>query len=241
MRYYISIEKNIEGFEFFKGLWVALGVIGIRADSMAEGIEKAIEIEKSKADELYFIDIVADDIDYMPQLQILHEETDAPILIATSAYDDDEREKALNIGADFYGKYCETPEQNINAVIAVVNSIDRRAAKKRPPSQVMIYKGLLVDPHRYQHGVFVGDKKIEQLTRQDFDILYYLMKNRGKVLTYRQIYRRVWGSDYEDAERDVLWAAVKRLREKLKSAPDSSDYIKAVPGVGYSFSLDFDK
>jgi hypothetical protein len=57
MRYYISIEKNIEVFEMFKALWAERGVFGIRADSMAEGIERAQEIEKTKTDELYFMPI----------------------------------------------------------------------------------------------------------------------------------------------------------------------------------------
>jgi hypothetical protein len=81
MKHYISIEKNIKIFELYKALWNQHGVTGIRADNMTEGIEKAIEIEKSKADELYFIAIVADDVDFMAQLKILSAETNAPIPI----------------------------------------------------------------------------------------------------------------------------------------------------------------
>ena len=92
----------------------------------------------------------------------------------------------------------------------------------------------------YRNTVFVGNEKIE-LTRQEFDLLYYLMLHHGKVLSYKQIYRRVWGSDYEDAEREVLRNAIKRLREKLKTRPDGSEYIKTVLDVGYSFSLEIDK
>jgi len=238
MRYYISIEKNVEGFEMFKALWAARGIIGIRADTMTEGIEKAIEVEKSATDELYFIDIVADDIDYMPQLKILHDETAAPILIATSTYNDDEHHEALNNGADFYGGYCDTPEKNINAVNASINSIGRRAKKKAPPAQVMVYKNLLLALP--QRSVFVGDKKID-LTRQEFDILEYLMTNRGKVLSYRQIYGRVWGGEYEDAERHILWNAIKRLREKLNIAPGDYDYIETVRDYGYRFPIKIDK
>ena len=237
MRCYISIEKNIEVFELFKALWAELGVTGFRADSMAEGIEKAVEIEKSRKYEIYFIDIVADDIDYMPLLSVLSEETNAPILIATSNYDDDKHHEALNNGADFYGGYCETPEQNINAVIANINRIDRRARKKSSPSQTMVYKDLVVVPYRYQRGVFVGNKNVTDLTRREFDILHYLMKNQGKVLTYRQIYRRIWGIEYEDAERDSLWSAVKRLREKLSTTPGGPEYIETVPDVGYCIPL----
>jgi CheY-like chemotaxis protein len=138
MRYYLSIEKNIEGFELYKALWNARGIDGVRADSMTEGIERAIGIEKSKMDELYFIDIVADDIDFMLQLPILSAETNAPILIAASAYNEAEHHEALNVGADFYGGYCDTPEQNIHAVTTVISSIVRRARKTKPPSKVIV-------------------------------------------------------------------------------------------------------
>ena len=234
-------RKNIEVFEVYKALWAVHRTVGIRANSMSEGIEKAIEIEKYKTDELFFIDIVAGDIDYMPQLKILSEETDAPILIATSDYSDDERERALTTGADFFGKYCDTSGKDINAVIAVINSIDRRETKKRTPSQIMVYKGLLIDTCRYQHGVFVDDQKIESLTRQDFDLLYYLMKNRGKVLTYNQIYTGVWNKEYEEGKRNGLWNAITRLRDKLKPDPGGTEYIETVRDVGYCVPLDMVK
>jgi DNA-binding response OmpR family regulator len=146
MRYYISIEKNIEVFNFYKNLWSEHGIIGIRAENMTEGIEKAIEIEKSPHNELYFIDIVADDIDYMAQLKILSNETTAPILIATSKYSEKEHHEAFNNGADFYGGYCKMPEQNIEGVISAINSIDRRAKKPKTSSEIIIYKNLLISP-----------------------------------------------------------------------------------------------
>jgi AmiR/NasT family two-component response regulator len=63
-----------------------------------------MEIERLKVRELHFIAIVADEIDFMPQLPILSDETSAPILIATSKPDANEREEALNNGANYYGE-----------------------------------------------------------------------------------------------------------------------------------------
>ena len=57
-----SIEKNNEVFELYRVLWNKHGIDGIRVNTMTEGIAKAIEIEKSQTDELYFISIAADDI-----------------------------------------------------------------------------------------------------------------------------------------------------------------------------------
>jgi len=86
----------------------------------------------------------------------------------------------------------------------------------------------------YRNSVFVDGVKID-MTRQEFDLLYYLMLNHGKTLSYKQIYKRVWGSDYEDSERNILWNAINRVREKLKSAPDGKEYIETVRDYGYRF------
>ncbi|MCL2816368.1 MAG: response regulator transcription factor [Oscillospiraceae bacterium] len=236
MKYYISIEKNIEGFELFKILWGKLGIHGIRADTMMDGIEKAIEIEKNKIDELYFIDIVADDIDYMPQLKILSEETEAPILIATSKYDDDEHHEALNNGADFYGGYCETPEQNINAVTAFINSIERRGRKRKFPSKLIICNGIMITPS-YRNTIFIKDKEVE-LTKTDFDLLYYFMRNRGITLTVEQIYTRVWKNERAESIEAVVKSAIGRLRKKIdETETDIEDsktsFIENIWGVGY--------
>jgi len=124
MQHYISIEKNRNGgFEYFKTLWAERGITGIMATTMTEGIEKATEIENSKNDELYFIDIVADEFaNYMAELRILSEETNAPILIVTSNYSTEEHRQATLNGASFYGGYCEPAENNIDAVINIVNN-----------------------------------------------------------------------------------------------------------------------
>jgi len=236
MTYYIAIEQYSEMSEVYRGLWRERGIEGIIVPTITEAMEKAMEIEASKTERLYFVSIVAPDIDYLPQLALLRKKVVAPILIAAVISDDSERTAALTAGADYYGNYCTTPVENINTVIAVINSIKRREQMPNPSFHIMLlYQNLLVAPT--PRRVFVGAERIE-LTRQEFDIIHYLMKNPGRVLTYRQIYRRVWGSEYEDAARDVLWSAVKRLREKLRAAPEGSDYIETRLDVGYCIPLE---
>ena len=239
MRYYLSIEKNTEVFESYRILWNKFGIDGIRANTMTEGIEKAIEIEKSKTDELYFIAIVADDINYLPQLMILSEEADAPILIATSNYTDEEHHKALINGADFYGRYFGTLEQNIDMVIASINSIDRRLKKKKKHSNVIIYNGILLAPS-YRNTIFINEQEMK-LHKIEFDILYYMVEHRGKTLPYEQIYRYAWRGTYDEAAKKSLWAAMSRLREKLEKASDGVEHIENVRDIGYRFRLTADK
>ena len=236
MRYYLSIEKNIEVFELYGVLWNKLGIDGIRVNTMTEGIAKAIEIEKSQTDELYFISIVAEDIDYLPQLKILSDETNAPILIATSNYSEEEHHKALNNGADFYGGFCELPEQNIDGVLASINSIDWRMKKKKSLPKVIIYNGILLAPS-YRNTIFVNEKEVE-LYKIEFDILYYMIENRGRTVPYEQIYRYAWRTTYDEAAKKALWAAMGRLRDKLVNASEGISHIENVRDIGYRFVTD---
>ena len=173
--FYISVEKNLEGFEFYKGLWQKHGVEGIRVDSMTEGIKKAVEIEKSATDELSFIAIVARNIDYLPQLKILSEETNAPILIATFDYSEDEHHEALNNGADFYAKYSDEPEKNIRGVLSVMNSIEQRSKKRKVSGSIKIHDNVLVAPS--SRKVFFNDRSVS-LTKKEYEILGFFMSNR---------------------------------------------------------------
>jgi DNA-binding response OmpR family regulator len=233
MRYYISIEKDTGVFEQYKALWAERGLTGILADDMTDGIEKAVEIEKTKTAELLFIDIVANDIDFMPQLKILSKETNAFILVATSAPNTDERTEALINGADYYGDYCEAPEKSIETVLAAIRSIKRRAKKQAALSELMIYRKLLISPEFHQ--VFLENTEIS-LTRKEFDILCYLMENKGMTMTYTQILSEVWGID--NATPNVLATHIKMIRKKLsKVSPYYGDLIINIHGFGYRLSI----
>lgn len=230
---YISIEKNTEVFELYKELWGNRGISGIRADTMTEAIEMAVTIEKSRTQYLYFIDIAADDIDFMPQLAILNEVTGAPILIATSNYSEDEHHEALTNGADFYAQYCDNPEKNINGVIAAVNSYQRAANKQKTPSNILSCGGILISLS--QRKTFVNDAKIK-LTGLEFDLLHYFMSNLDRALSYEQIYLQVWKEKYNESYIQAIKSAIKKLRKKISSDKDENRVIKNVRGFGYKMS-----
>ena len=227
--FYLSIEKNTEAFEHYKILWKERGIEGLRAGTMTEGIEKAMEMEKSHSDELIFIDIVADDIDYIPQLKILSEETNAPILIATSNYNEMEREEALNNGADAYGAYSKVSEQqDLNGVIAVINSINQRAKKQKKPRRVLVHGDILIAAD--SHEFYIKDRELP-LSGTEMKIVQYLMMNRGNILSHEMILQEVYG-DNDEASADTIYSAMKRLRKKIRDA-GPFDYIQTVRGVGY--------
>ena len=72
------------------------------------------------------------------------------------------------------------------------------------------------------------------LTPKEFDILYFLVQNRGQVFTKEQIYRAVWSEDYLLDDSNIM-AFVRKLRKKIEPHPDAPQYILTIWGIGYKF------
>ena len=73
------------------------------------------------------------------------------------------------------------------------------------------------------------------LTPKEFDILYFLAKNRGEVFTKEQIYQAVWENDYLLDDSNIM-AFIRKLRKKIEPNPDSPEYILTIWGIGYKFN-----
>ncbi len=73
------------------------------------------------------------------------------------------------------------------------------------------------------------------LTPKEFDILYFLAKNRGEVFTKEQIYQSVWENDYVMDDSNIM-AFIRKLRKKVEPNPDAPEYILTIWGIGYKFN-----
>lgn len=100
---------------------------------------------------------------------------------------------------------------------------------------VLPVPGLEIYPDRRK--IYRGRKEIN-LTVKEYDIFYLLMVNRGRVLTYHQIYQKVWGQDSLGNESNTIKCHIRNLREKLYEAlPDASFTIRCEREIGYCFEL----
>jgi DNA-binding response OmpR family regulator len=227
--FYIAIETSVEVFNLYRQLWKEHNIEGIRAGTMSEGIEKAIEIEKSD-NVLHFISIVGDEINFLPQLSILSAETNAPILVAVSKsrYTEKEHHQALKCGADFYAPFCDKVELNIEGVLSVLECIRRqRAEMHRPMYKVIAHIDILIDIEHYR--AFFKDAEVP-LTSAEIRILHYMMLNRGLILSHEQIIRNAYES--ENKTSDSLYTAMRRLRNKIRDVAQT-DYIETIRDAGY--------
>ena len=90
-----------------------------------------------------------------------------------------------------------------------------------------------------EHIKINRDRREINLTAKEYDLLSLLVANKGQVLTYDQIYRKVWGEDAFGDESNAIGCHIRNLREKLYEAePDAPFTIRCVREVGYCFEVD---
>ncbi|MCR4405769.1 MAG: response regulator transcription factor [Anaerolineae bacterium] len=103
----------------------------------------------------------------------------------------------------------------------------------REPEAVRV-GDLLVDLRARQ--VMRGDEEV-CLTRLEFDLLAYLVRNAGRVVGYDELLREVWGYDYTAGGQETIKSCVKRLRRKIEPDPAQPRYLVTVRGVGYRWAI----
>jgi len=146
-----------------------------------------------------------------------------PVILLTARSELDERIEGLNLGADDY----LTKPFFVDELIARLHSIVRRASgEQRTVCQLGDVSVNLVS-----RDVKRGDETV-RLTAREFNLLEYLLRAPGRVLTRTQIIEHVWGYNF-DPETNLVDVYIQRLRKKLRGASTADDLIETVRGVGY--------
>ncbi|MSY05283.1 MAG: DNA-binding response regulator, partial [Actinobacteria bacterium] len=133
----------------------------------------------------------------------------------------------LELGADDY----VTKPYSSRELIARVRAVLRRQEEPDEVSGVLVGGNVRMDIER--HIVSVDNIAIS-LPLKEFELLEFLMRNSGRVLTRIQLIDRVWGSDYV-GDTKTLDVHVKRLRAKIEKDPANPEMIETVRGLGYKF------
>lgn len=149
------------------------------------------------------------------------------VIIISAKHSLEDRITGLNLGADDYlTKPFHLSE--LNARLAAV--IRRRMLSGQ---NLLSFNEIAVDT--VSKTVTVSDKPVE-LTRKEYQLLVYFLANKGKVISKNAIAQHLWGDEMSSSYNfDFLYTHIKNLRKKLQEA-GSSDYLKAVYGMGYKFS-----
>ncbi len=192
----------------------------------ADSAEEALDLAAVQTPDAAIVDLVLPDIDGVELCRRLREWSDMPIILLSAVGDEDAKVRALAAGADDYITKPFGPRE----LVARLEANLRRTAPQ-PEEAVIESDGLAVDLAR--RSVLVGGSEVH-LTPIEFDLLRLLIRNRGRLMTHRDLLVTVWGAGYGD-DTQVLRAHIANLRRKIEPA-DGPRFIKTDPGVGYRFS-----
>lgn len=156
----------------------------------------------------------------------------APIIVLSTVGSEKTKIDAFDLGAD---DYLVMPFSMGEFLARVRSSLRRWAtyqASKPPKVNLIVSRDLLIDSDSRQ--VTVNGSGIH-LTPTEYDLLYFLAKNEGKVITHRELLQSVWGPEYGD-EREYLRVFISQLRRKIEQDSLHPQHILTEPGVGYRFT-----
>lgn len=201
-----------------------------------EGMNTAIEDNGRRAYErivqgnydLILLDVMLPDMDGFTICRKVRELSQVPIIMLTAKDDIDDKVQGLDIGADDYiTKPFATPE-----LLARMRVVLRRQESQREireaQEEILSVKNLTMYPAR--HEVKVDGTPVE-LTKKEYDLLEYLLRNKRNVLTRDQILSNVWDYDYM-GDTNVVDVYIRYLRQKLDDRFQEK-YIHTMRGVGY--------
>lgn len=166
-------------------------------------------------------------------LQIIRGKEEIAILIISNSNYLKDKIKAFSLGADDYMVKPIDLEEVIVRVEALCRRYDVPEQEPRKTS-VLFCHSFTVD---INYKTAYLDGRPLDLTRKEFELLYYLIVNKGRVLSKEQIYRFVWKEESFNSDNSVM-CQVYNLRKKIEEDPTSPKYIQTVWGFGYRFLKD---
>lgn len=191
-----------------------------------EALAKVAEVEP----DLILLDLMLPKMDGLEVAREVRKTFDMPIIMVTAKDSEIDKVLGLELGAD---DYVTKPFSNRELVARVKANLRRGASaakevEEATPSELVI-GDLTIHPDAYM--VTKRGETIE-LTHREFELLFYLAKHIGQVMTREHLLQTVWGYDYFGDVRTVD-VTVRRLREKIEDNPSHPSYLVTRRGVGY--------
>ena len=188
--------------------------------AVGDGQEALEEFSKHHFD-LVILDLMLPRVPGERVCRAIRDNSDVPIIMLTALDDDDSQMKGFDALADDY----ITKPFGMMEFVARVKAVLRRCARQNEERELHC-KDLRVNVARHEVS-YQGELK--ELTRKEFELLEYLLENKGLVMSRNQILCHVWGYDF-DGETRTVDVHVRTLRQKLGEA---GNLIETVRGVGY--------
>ena len=194
--------------------------------------DEAIKVLKRNEVDLLIMDVMMPRLDGIRATLKIRENMSLPIIILSAKSEDADKILGLNIGAD---DYITKPFNPLELVARVKSQLRRyrelNPSKPHERQEVISLKHLEIN--KVTHQVVCYGESIK-LTPIEFDILYLLASNPGRVFGTDEIFERVWHEKFYEANNTVM-VHIRRLREKIEKNPSEPKYVHTKWGVGYYF------
>ncbi|BAC17235.1 sensory transduction protein RegX3 [Corynebacterium efficiens YS-314] len=162
--------------------------------------------------------------------------SNVPVIMVTARDSEIDKVVGLELGADDYVTKPYSSRELIARIRAVLRRRgDTEAEAAEDDTDDQILEGGRVRMDVDSHTVTVDGKAVN-MPLKEFDLLEYLLRNAGRVLTRGQLIDRIWGADYV-GDTKTLDVHVKRLRSKIEEEPSRPRHLVTVRGLGYKYEL----
>ena len=210
----VAIYLKSQGYEVFQA---------------GDGIEGLEMLEREEI-HLAIVDIMMPKMDGIQAITQIRRFSTIPIICLTAKTEDEDKIAGLNAGAD---DYMEKPFNHLELIARVKSQLRRYTELGNMPKGLAKHTyfsgGLLVDDDTKEVTL---DGKSVRFTPIEYNLLLFLLKNKGKVFSIEQIYRNIWNEEAIGADNTVA-VHIRHIREKIELNPKNPRYLKVVWGVGY--------
>jgi DNA-binding response OmpR family regulator len=191
----------------------------------------AVELARRESPDVVILDIMLPGLDGFEVCRLLRKDMKMPIMMLTAKVDEVDKIVGLELGADDY----ITKPFSMREVLARIRSTLRRSEMVQPlpaKTENLLQSGdLVIDLGR--HEARLGEKVLP-LKPKEFDLLAFLMQNKGQVFSRDHLLEKVWGYDFAGDTRTVD-VHIRWLRQHIETDPASPHRLVTVPRVGYRF------
>jgi two-component system KDP operon response regulator KdpE len=198
----------------------------LRAETGAEALKRIA----ADAPDIVVLDLGLPDLDGKEVITRLREFSTVPVVVLSARDREAEKIEALDRGAD---DFVNKPF-GIGELMARLRTALRHRMQQAGETPVVQFAGIEIDVPR--HRVRRDGEEV-RLTRREFDLLAFLARHSGKVVTHKQILTAVWGPANSD-DTQYLRVYVGQLRAKLEADPATPSLLLTEPGIGYRLAVD---
>ena len=192
--------------------------------------KEALDIVDKNDIHLILLDIMMPEKDGLETLEELRKTKNIPVILLSAKSEDYDKIGGLNLGAD---DYITKPFNPLELIARVKSHLRRYVSlgtiKKEEDDNVYSTGGLVLNDDTKKVTV---DGKEVKLTATEFNILKFLIQNKGKVYSIPDIYENVWKEEGFGAE-NIIAVHIRHIREKIEINPKEPRYLKVIWGVGY--------